>query len=86
MSPRFDELDIDAIPEHAFEKMGTTREGFRKIRDEMRERDAHTPRVGSPAPDFRIERLSPDGERTGNMLSLSSLRGRPVALVFGSYT
>ena len=30
--------------------------------------------------------LSPDGKRTGRMFSLSSMRGRPVALVLGSYT
>ncbi len=86
MSPRFDEIDIDQIPEPMFEKMGTTREAFRQIHDEMQARDARTPAVGSPAPDFQIERLSPEGKRTGEMFSLSSTRGRPVALVFGSYT
>ena len=86
MSPRFDELDVDQIPDPMFEKMGTTREEFRKIRDDMRARDARTPAVGSLAPDFRVERLSPGGKRTGRMFSLSSARGRPLALVFGSYT
>jgi hypothetical protein len=86
MPPRFDELDIDQIPEQMFEKMGITREGFRKVRDDMQARDARTPAVGSSAPDFRIERLSEHGKRTGEMFELSSTRGRPVALVFGSYT
>jgi hypothetical protein len=86
MAPRFDEPDIDEIPDPVFEKMGITRDGFRKVRDEMRARDARTPAVGSPAPEFRIECLSPEGKRTGRMFSLSSTRGRPVALVFGSYT
>jgi hypothetical protein len=39
------------------------------------------PEIGKPAPDFTLK--SPDGART---VTLSSLRGRPVALVFGSYT
>ena len=86
MPPRFDEMDIDQIPDPIFEKMGITREGFRVIRDDMRARDARTPAVGSKAPDFRIERLSEQGKRTGEMFELSSRRGRPVALVFGSYT
>ncbi len=86
MSPRFDELDVDQVPDQMFEKMGITREGFRKVRDDMRARDARTPAVGTPAPDFRIERLSAQGRRTGEIFALSSTRGRPVALVFGSYT
>ena len=86
MAPRIDEIDIDQIPAPMFEKLGTTREAFRQIRDEMRARDARTPAVGSPAPEFQVERLSPDGKRTGRMFSLSSTRGRPVALVLGSYT
>lgn len=86
MAPRLDEIDIDQIPEPMFEKLGTTREAFRQIHDEMRARDARTPAVGSPAPEFQVERLSPDGKRTGRMFSLSSTRGRPVALVLGSYT
>jgi hypothetical protein len=86
MAPRFDEIDIDQIPEPMFEKLGTTREAFRQTHEEMRARDARTPAVGSPAPEFHVERLSPDGKRTGRMFSLSSMRGRPVALVLGSYT
>ena len=44
------------------------------------------PQIGTLAPDFEIERLSPEGHRTGDYLRLSSTRGMPVALVFGSYT
>ena len=80
------DMDLDKIPDQAFEKMGITRDGLRAIREQMKERDARTPAAGSPAPDFEIERLSPDGKRTGEMFRLSSTRGRPVALVFGSYT
>lgn len=38
-------------------------------------------KVGDPAPDFTLKTL--DG---ANQVALSSLRGRPVVLVFGSYT
>jgi hypothetical protein len=37
--------------------------------------------VGDPAPDFRLRRADGLG-----FVKLSELRGRPVALVFGSYT
>ncbi len=49
-------------------------------------RDAQTPKVDDAAPDFEAERLSADGKRTGKMFQFSSTRGRPVALVMGSYT
>lgn len=80
------DVDLDEIPDAMFEKMGITREGFREIRRTMAEREARTPAVGDPAPDFEIERLSAEGQRTGETFRLSEHRGRPVALVFGSYT
>ena len=52
----------------------------------MLEREKRTPAAGSEAPDFEIERLSDEGKRTGQTLRLRSLRGRPVGLIFGSYT
>jgi hypothetical protein len=52
----------------------------------MKEREARTPAVGTEAADFELELLSPEGKRTGELRRLSNHRGRPVALVFGSYT
>ncbi len=49
-------------------------------------RQSRVPAVGKPAPDFEIERLDRDRKRTGEMVRLSALKGKPVALVFGSYT
>ena len=34
----------------------------------------------------RLDRLSPEGKRSGQTFRLSETRGRPVGLVFGSYT
>ena len=51
-----------------------------------KERQSGVPQVGTPAPDFEIERLDRDRKRTGERVRLSALKGRPVALVFGSYT
>jgi hypothetical protein len=41
--------------------------------------------VGAPAPDFDLEFASAGTDSRGRE-RLSSLRGRPVVLVFGSYT
>ena len=78
--------DFESLPPEVFVKMGTTKAAMADRMALMNERDAKTPPVGSVAPDFEIERLSPNGTRTGETFKLSSTRGRPVALVFGSYT
>ncbi|MDP7044870.1 MAG: hypothetical protein QF386_04510 [Alphaproteobacteria bacterium] len=48
--------------------------------------DLAAPKDGHDAPDFTVERLGAEGKRTGEMVQLSSLFGKPVALLFGSYT
>ena len=52
------------------------------LRELMLKRDELAPKVGEPAPDFDLPVLYGEGER----VRLSALRGRPVALIFGSYT
>jgi len=69
-----------------WEQMGISREGFVERWRTRLERDQHSPAIGSPAPDFELEIMSEDGERTGTSFQLSSVRGKPVGLVFGSYT
>jgi len=86
MAPGMMDLDVDKLPDDVFDKLGLSRDEFREVQARMAERAARTPAAGTPAPDFEIERLSPDGKRTGETFQLASARGRPVALVFGSYT
>jgi hypothetical protein len=78
--------DWDSIPDAIREQMNISREQFESIHRAMAEREKRTPVVGSPAPDFELKRLDREGAITQETLRLSSLRGRPVALVFGSYT
>jgi len=59
-----------------------TGEKMAALRQLMMRRDELAPNVGDEAPDFDLPVLHGDGERA----SLSDLRGRPVALIFGSYT
>ncbi len=65
---------------------GWTRESMRERWAAKVERDRNSPKPGDEAPDFELEILSPEGKRTGENLRLSSLRGKPVGLIFGSFT
>lgn len=78
--------DWRAIPPEKWKRMTTTPEAYTKMRAERVEREQLAPEEGTPAPDFEVERLDRDGQRTGRMFKLSSTRGQPVALAFGSYT
>jgi cytochrome oxidase Cu insertion factor (SCO1/SenC/PrrC family) len=69
--------------EHIHHRPGPmTEERMAQIRAAMAKREARAPKVGDVAPDFVLPVLHGDG-RT---VRLSELRGRPVALIFGSYT
>lgn len=50
------------------------------------ERQAGVPQPGAAAPDFEIDILDRARKRSGETVSLSSLLGKPVGLIFGSYT
>ena len=49
-------------------------------------RDDIVPKIGDDAPDFVADVLGSNRERTGEQVRLSDLRGKPVAIAFGSYT
>ena len=57
---------------------GGDMERLRAARDA---REAHAPLVGEPAPDFDLRVLDGDGR-----VRLADLHGKPVGLIFGSYT
>ena len=80
----------DTLSPERWEKIGSTREeylaDYEAMVRERAARDRAAPNVGEPAPDFEIEHLTPAGKRSGERFRLSSTRGSPVALVFGSYT
>jgi hypothetical protein len=63
-----------------------TEEEFDAMQVEHKAHQQGAPGVGELAPDFTAEVLDRDRKRTGEMVTLSSLRGRSVALAFGSYT
>lgn len=63
-----------------------SREEFDRLQALKLERESRIAPVGAMAPDFELGLLSPKGDRTSEKVRLSSLRGKPVALAFGSYT
>ena len=65
---------------------GFTREELREFIAGRFEREKDAPNVGDTAPDLTLDSLSPTGKLTGEKLSLSSLAGKPIGLIFGSYT
>jgi hypothetical protein len=80
----------DTVPAERWEELNLSREQYLEDYEAMvRERalrDRTAPKAGGVAPDFEIERLTPAGKRSGETFRLSSTRGKPAALVFGSYT
>lgn len=63
-----------------------TEDEFDRMMAEEKGRESLVPQVGDVAPDFTAERLGEGRRHTGEFVTLSKLRGRPVALAFGSYT
>lgn len=80
----------DELSPERWEKLNLTRQQYldyyAAMVHERAARDRSAPKVGEMAPDFEIDRLTPAGKRSGERFRLSAARGRPVALVFGSYT
>ncbi|OGA24609.1 MAG: hypothetical protein A3I01_06270 [Betaproteobacteria bacterium RIFCSPLOWO2_02_FULL_65_24] len=59
---------------------------FDALQTEQRARQVRVPQPGTEAPDFELDVLSRERGRSSEKVRLSSLRGKPVGLVFGSYT
>jgi hypothetical protein len=78
--------DPAQIPADRWARMGVSVSQYKKLRADKMAREARAPAVGAPAPDFEVERLSEGRKRTGEMFRLSQTRGKPIGLVFGSYT
>lgn len=76
----------DELPPERWRQAMQTRDEYEAMVRERSARDRLAPKVGEPAPDFVAEHLSADGSRTGKLFRLSTALGKPLALVFGSYT
>jgi len=74
------------LTDEEWEDAGFTRTQFEDRWRARLERDRFSPATGSPAPDFNLEVLTSEGNRSGALFQLSSLFGKPIGLIFGSYT
>ncbi|MEE8395138.1 MAG: hypothetical protein V3S29_03725 [bacterium] len=63
-----------------------TEEEFDRMMAAQMARQPRVPQPGTAAPDFELDVLDRARQRTGQTVRLSSLRGRPVGLIFGSWT
>lgn len=63
-----------------------TEEQFDAHQAKQRARQINVPQPGSSAPDFELDVLTRERKRSGEKIRLSALRGKPVGLIFGSYT
>ena len=77
---------MEQLTSEQWEEVGCTRKQFEDRWEARLARDKMSPAIGGNAPDFELEVLSPEGKRTGSLFRLSSLFGKPIGLVFGSYT
>ena len=77
---------MEHLTDEEWADAGFTRTQFEDRWRARLERDRFSPVIGSPAPDFTVEVLTSEGNRSGELFQLSSLSGKPVGLVFGSYT
>jgi len=59
---------------------------FDAMMAENKARQVKVPEPGTKAPDFNLDVLDRENGRTGEKISLSGLQGKPVGLIFGSYT
>lgn len=83
--PLFNKTKADMLKRGKAE-MGFDTWGLAKYLVGKKEWESGAPKAGAEAPDFEVEKLTPNGDRTGEMFQLSSVRGKPIALVMGSYT
>ena len=78
--------DWRSIPEDIRRTMRMSEEEYAQMRQSRVERERQAPAVGDPAPDFELAMLRAKAPERAERVRLSSLVGRPVGLVFGSYT
>jgi hypothetical protein len=76
----------DQISAERWSRLMMSRDTYSAMVRERAERDRSAPAVGDRAPDFSAHRLSATGGITGEQFHLSQSLGRPIGLIFGSYT
>ena len=76
----------DDITPERWDRLMMTVSEYSSMVEERAARDMKAPATGQVAPDFIAHRLSPAGELTGETFHLHKALGKPLGLIFGSYT
>lgn len=83
---KFENIVVNAAEEW-LKTRGMTRDQLRSFIEKRVIRDIElSPKLGDDAPDIELELLNNNGARSGETVKLSSYFGKPVGLIFGSYT
>jgi hypothetical protein len=89
-SLRSGEKRLDDFPDDVVNRV---LEMFKMSRQDLQARfdkgalvEKNSPAPGMAAPDFQLELMDRQGNRTGERVQLSKQFDKPVALIFGSYT
>ena len=83
---KFEKIVVNASDEWLTTR-GMTRDQLRTFIEKRVTRDNElSPKIGDDAPDLKLERLNGNGTRSAETVKLSSYFGKPVGLIFGSYT
>ena len=76
----------DEITAERWSRLMLSRDAYSAMVRDRADRDRAAPGVGDRAPDFTAHQLSATGGITGERFRLSQSLGRPIGLIFGSYT
>ena len=82
---RFADLPATTV-QRLVERMELTPAELEERYETSARRERAAPKPGDKAPVFTLELIDESGARTGEMRSLADHIGKPVALIFGSYT
>ena len=76
----------EQMREEWIELSDMTADEFDALQATYKARASGMPVPGDEAPGFTVDVMDASQKRTGEIKSLSDFRGKPVGLIFGSYT
>ena len=82
---RLDDFPDDVV-NRVVEMFGSSRQDLQARFDQGVLVEKNSPKPGTAAPDFQLELMDKAGNRTDDLVQLSTQLDKPVALIFGSYT
>ena len=63
--------EFQNVDPERLKRLNISPEDYIKVKELANEREKRVPRIGDPAPEFELERLTDDGKRTDQVVRLS---------------